>query len=93
MLGSLYWIRLLGRLFGSEDVVLIYLCNFASKILIDELTNDILSFLDSGFDPSAAGLHVTSDGKPKVLDVIDWYIYDLLEFCIWCFLFIRMTVT
>lgn len=32
-------------------------------------------FPDSGFDPSAAGLHVTSDGKPKVLDVIDWYIF------------------
>lgn len=40
----------------------------------------LLFFVDSGFDPSAAGLHVTSDGKPKVLDVIDWYVDDLLVF-------------
>ncbi|CAE6185616.1 unnamed protein product [Arabidopsis arenosa] len=31
----------------------------------------VIAIFDSGFDPSAAGLHVTSDGKPKVLDVID----------------------
>lgn len=54
------------------------LCNSASKIMIAELTKwDFCVFLDSGFDPSAAGLHVTSDGKPKVLDVIDWYICEL----------------
>lgn len=30
--------------------------------------------VDSGVDPAAGGLEVTSDGKPKVLDVIDWYV-------------------
>ena len=32
----------------------------------------ICVFTDSGVDPAAAGLLVTSDGKPKILDVIDW---------------------
>jgi hypothetical protein len=31
-----------------------------------------IAIFDSGIDPAAAGLQITSDGKSKIVDVLDW---------------------
>lgn len=52
---------------GVEDLFV-----WLSLINSRKLFITVVRFSDSGVDPAAAGLQVTTDGKPKVIDVLDW---------------------
>lgn len=56
------------RWYDMNDEVYVWSYAFAC----DSLTEWVVGFADSGVDPAATGLQVTSDGKPKILDVLDW---------------------